>query len=371
MSAPIPSTSLELDDTKRKRIWIVEAYWFFQRSTSRVVREFRNIFPNSTTTDKQVLREVKKLHDHATLHDLRKNRSCRPSSANTPENAELVDEHFTEHPEMSTRRAAQELGISRTSMQRILKTKLKLFPYKIQMFQQLTAFDMQRRVEFADRMLGMMSDGSIRTERIWFSDEAHFWLNGHVNKQNHHFWARENPHIFETTTLKPEKLTVWCAISEVGIVGPYFFDQTVNGPRYLEMLTNDFFPVIQGMDAIDHFWFQQDGALPHRTNLVFEALEEFFDNRVIGLSYEERTGLGMDWPPYSPDLTPCDFFLWGYLKDKVYGHKPRNIEQLKDAIIHEVNAIDREKLKNVIQGFDRRLAAVKEKNGGHIEAFKH
>jgi hypothetical protein len=29
-------------------------------------------------------------------------------------------------------------------------------------------------------------------------------------------------------------------------------------------------------------------------------------------------------PPPSPDLTPCDFFLWGYLKAKVYEQRPLN-----------------------------------------------
>ena len=35
----------------------------------------------------------------------------------------------------------------------------------------------------------------------------------------------------------------------------------------------------------------------------------------------------------SPDLNPCDFFLWGYLKSKVYSNRPQSIEELKDAFI--------------------------------------
>ncbi|GFV48000.1 hypothetical protein TNCV_4150861 [Trichonephila clavipes] len=44
-----------------------------------------------------------------------------------------------------------------------------------------------------------------------FSDEAHFWLNGYVNKQNCSIWSEANPQVYVETPLYPEKLTVWGA----------------------------------------------------------------------------------------------------------------------------------------------------------------
>ncbi|GBO06222.1 hypothetical protein AVEN_245155-1 [Araneus ventricosus] len=58
-------------------------------------------------------------------------------------------------------------------------------------------------------------------------------------------------------------------------------------------------------------WFMQDGARPYRTEKLFRFLDEYFGNRVIAFDYPKFTGTGMDCPPYSPDLTPCDYFLWG------------------------------------------------------------
>ncbi|GFW42180.1 uncharacterized protein TNCV_1206361 [Trichonephila clavipes] len=55
------------------------------------------------------------------------------------------------------------------------------------------------------------------------SDEAHFWLNGCVNKQNCRIWSEDNPQVYVETPLHPEKLTVWCALWAGGIIGPYFF----------------------------------------------------------------------------------------------------------------------------------------------------
>ncbi|GFV41792.1 hypothetical protein TNCV_3629431 [Trichonephila clavipes] len=49
-------------------------------------------------------------------------------------------------------------------------------------------------------------------------DEAHFWLNGYVNKQNYRIWSEANPQVYVETPLHPEKLTVWCALWAGGIL---------------------------------------------------------------------------------------------------------------------------------------------------------
>ncbi|GFY34007.1 hypothetical protein TNCV_4597151 [Trichonephila clavipes] len=59
-------------------------------------------------------------------------------------------------------------------------------------------------------------------QHLWplsqFSDEAHFWLNGYVNKQNCRIWSEANPQVYVETPLHPEKLTVWCALWAGGIL---------------------------------------------------------------------------------------------------------------------------------------------------------
>ncbi|GFU56612.1 hypothetical protein TNCV_2700771 [Trichonephila clavipes] len=44
------------------------------------------------------------------------------------------------------------------------------------------------------------------------NDEAHFWLNGYVNKQNCRIWSEGNPQVYVETPLPPEKLTVFGAL---------------------------------------------------------------------------------------------------------------------------------------------------------------
>ncbi|GFS83128.1 hypothetical protein TNCV_1287281 [Trichonephila clavipes] len=92
-------------------------------------------------------------------------------------------------------------------------------------------------------------------KRILFRDEAHFWLNGYVNKQNCRIWSEANPQVYVETPLHPEKLTVWCALWAGGIIGPYFFKNdeghnvTVNGDRYRAMITNFFIPELNNHDV--------------------------------------------------------------------------------------------------------------------------
>ncbi|GFT15083.1 uncharacterized protein TNCV_4316581 [Trichonephila clavipes] len=67
----------------------------------------------------------------------------------------------------------------------------------------------RRFVEWAQNEIAVVPDFH---KRILFSDEAHFWLNGYVNKQNCRIWSEANPQVYVETSLHPEKLTVWCAL---------------------------------------------------------------------------------------------------------------------------------------------------------------
>ncbi|GFV43918.1 putative transposable element [Trichonephila clavipes] len=78
-------------------------------------------------------------------------------------------------------------------------------------------YDQARRrfVEWAQNEIAVVPDFH---KRILFSGEAHFWLNGYVNKQNGRIWSEANPQVYVETPLHPEKLTVWCALWAGGIL---------------------------------------------------------------------------------------------------------------------------------------------------------
>ena len=73
------------------------------------------------------------------------------------------------------------------------------------------------------------------------------------------------------------------------------------------------------------------------------------------------------WPPRSPDLRPPDYFLWGYLKGRVYQRKPRTIDALKANITKEIQAVTEDVLARTFQNMARRVQTCLDANGGHFQ----
>lgn len=171
------------------------------------------------------------------------NESCtgRPRSARTEENVELARQLFDEEPSTSTTKAAQELGVSQPTMHRIVRKDLNLFPYKIQVQQPLNLHSIDSRLQFANLKVELIESGEIDVMRIWFSDECHFHLSGYVNKQNWRHWGTQHPEVYVVKPLHPQRLTVWCAISGHGIIGPVFIDGNVDSSKYQKVL-EEFIP---------------------------------------------------------------------------------------------------------------------------------
>ena len=69
-------------------------------------------------------------------------------------------------------------------MQRVIHYNLKLFPYKVKILQKQTDVNKRERVEFCQSISERIENNPGVLNLILFSDEAHFHLSGHVNKQN-------------------------------------------------------------------------------------------------------------------------------------------------------------------------------------------
>ncbi|GFX47988.1 putative DD41D transposase [Trichonephila clavipes] len=191
----------------------------------------------------------------------------------------------------------------------------------------------RRFVEWAQNEIAVVPDFH---KRILFSDEAHFWLNGYVNKQNYRIWSEANPQVYVETPLHPEKLTVWCALWAGGIIGPYFFK-------------ND--------EGHNELWFQQDGATCHTARATIDLLKDTFGDRLIS-----RFG-PVNWPPRYCDLTPLDYFLWGYVKSLVYADEPQTLDHLEDNIRCVIADIRPQMLEKVIENRTSRLDYIRASHG--------
>ncbi|GFS70906.1 hypothetical protein TNCV_2719831 [Trichonephila clavipes] len=193
----------------------------------------------------------------------------------------------------------------------------------------------RRFVEWAQNEIAVVPDFH---KRILFSDEAHFWLNGYVNKQNCRIWSEANPQVYVETPLHPEKLTVWCALWAGGIL--------------LQKRRRPQRAVVPTQHVTQH-----DGATCHTARAKIDLLKDTFGDRLIS-----RFG-PVNWPPRSCDLTPLDYFLWGYVKSLVYADKPQTLDHLEDNIRRVIADIRPQMLEKVIENWTSRLDNIRASRG--------
>ncbi len=332
--------------------YIVEHY--FRTSSYDAVREkFRLKFGDTralhNTTIKRIIDRFQKDH---TLE--RRKGSGRPKTARTAANREEVRIAITQNPRLSVRKLSAAVSVSRPSTHRLLK-ELKLYPYRFSVRQELKIPDYHRRLVYCRWLRNFIRPGIAKFDNVFFSDEAWVHLDGYVNAQNYRLWASENPEAFVEKGLHPQKLGIWCAISRKRVVGPFFFSQTINAERYQAIIT-DFIASLEPEER--DCWFQQDGATAHTAESTIAFLKEFFGERLITRPL---------WPPRSPDLTPPDFFLWGFIKDRVFTRGPDSVEKLKEFITDAIEEITPEMLKSVFRNLQRRISVCIAVQGGHIE----
>jgi len=97
---------------------------------------------------------------------------------------QAVEQFFRGNQQPTIRKCAANLKTATGLVWNILHKKLDFKAYKIWVHQQLNENDINTRMTFEAGMREKLEDGSIDFNKIWFSDEAHFYLHDYVNRQN-------------------------------------------------------------------------------------------------------------------------------------------------------------------------------------------
>ncbi|GFW36135.1 uncharacterized protein TNCV_4929981 [Trichonephila clavipes] len=155
-------------------------------------------------------------------------------------------------------------------------------------------------------------------------------------------------HLTSSATLTKSNGVVWdfrvfyswpVFFEELGAGGPVTCSITVQ--RYASLLRNKIIPDLQARQCLSRIIFMQDGAPPHITRCVTDVLKHHFtEERVISRQSRHL------WPPRSPDLNPCDFWLWGHLKQLVSCDQTKTLPDLKDSISRCVLNISQNTLRS-------------------------
>jgi len=355
-----------------ERVWLVQRYYMLFGSVKQgkpalvsVQRAFEHTFEKKAPAKKNLIKIVDKFVETGNVMNHNKGHSGRPRTARTNDNTGKILEKVLQSPKKSVRRLSSELDLSIRSVHTMLKD-INAFSYKIQVFQKLNPNDTLVRSQFCARTLATQYDDPSFLSRWWWSDECHIQLNGQVNKQNLRFWGWQKPDECETKPLHSERITVWCAVSQHAIIGPYFINGILNAAMYREQIMDRFVGDLSTVcDTLnlnyDEQIFQQDGAPVHVGKGNLEYIESLFPGRVISRNSEYA------YPPRSPDLTPPDAFLWGIIKEKAFNPPPRTLQELSDNVTRIITEIHADTLYKMVRNIERRLEICLERNGGHVE----
>lgn len=326
-----------------------------ERDCRRARDLYRARYPNRRIPGKDTFRYVEQeLRKGSLPSGKAKVETPRTKSIQTDDNVINTLAYLQANPHTSIRHLESELGISKSTIHRILKNH-KYHPFKIHLVQDLNPQDFDRRCTFIAHMHVRLDVELSFLDKILWSDESRFHNNGMVNRHNCHYWSAENPKwVRETRFQRIWGVNVWCGLFNGRLIGPYFYDGTLTGERYLNFLQNILPDLLEDIPLNERntMWWQQDGATPHFDHRVRNYLDMIFPERWIG-----RNGT-INWPPRSPDLTPLDFFLWGYLKGIVYATPSRDLDDLKRKISDACRTVTPEMIRtacnrNLLSRFEK------------------
>lgn len=145
---------------------------------------------------------------------------------------------------------------------------------------------------------------------------------------------------------------MWCGLHwQVGFIGPFWLEETLNQDRYHDLLRDQVFPRLNEIfgEDLQQQIFQQDGAPAHT---AFSSLAFLYSKFNFLLS---KKSAELEWPAGSPDLTVMDFYLFGRVKSMMLYHS--SIEAMKNATNELISLINIEEIRAAIDQFPKRIEA--------------
>lgn len=191
----------------------------------------------------------------------------------------------------------------------------------------------------------------------WWSDESLFSVDDIVNFKQKSYFAQENEHRIIEKINNQKKVNIWAAICGDGKLIFEVLEGIQSSENYIQTLFNAF----PFMDSKNSF-LMQDGAGIHTSNDALDWINWLWKDRWIGLKSSR-----LQFPPYSPDLTPMDFSFWSLLKRNVARWDVCTTEELKVAIVKELNLLSKEMIINMCLDVVERCQKCIQNLGGRFE----
>lgn len=341
---------------------MLECYIFCQKNSREARVRYSVIFPNrNLPTESYFLRLYRKFRANENLFS--KTRAKKDFIVSEATEINVLG-YFAAQPTKSITDLSEESGLCLGTIHRILK-KHKFSPFKFRPTQTLVPGDHQRRIEFCEWFVTKSNLNPDFWRLILWSDESNFCNKGLFNRKNTHHWSRENPKLARPCNPQNRfSVNVWCGLIGNKIVGPRFYQGSLTGARYFQMITEILTEFLDDLNLEERqqCYFQQDGAPAHNVRQVDQLLQNFFNDRYLSTNGPVRM------PPRSPDINPLDFYFWGDLKDVVYARQYDTLQALQQGIVDAINNINGNTVAKATRSVYKRCQKCLELGG---DVFEH
>lgn len=342
------------------KVDLIEAYFLNYRSPVNALKWYRERYPDRYLPNRKVFEKlVKNLRQEGSFKPKRK----RQTTVNEFITIGILG-FFEAYPKASLQEAAENVGVHKSTVRKVLKTHKYKCYREGRLVQALLPGDTDRRLTFCRWFVARSIGNHSFPNLIIWTDECNFSNNGMYNRKNNHYWSRTNPvRTTETHNQVRFSFNCWCAILHNKIFAIKIYHGTLNSEKYQEILN----VVVDKVDDsislsnLNNVIYQQDGAPAHNSTASKQFLDEHFPGHWMG------TYGPIKWPPRSPDMTPMDFFVWGHLKGRVYESRYNTVQELKDAVLYHLNNIHHISLAKATRGVLKRARICIQQEGGHIE----
>jgi len=236
-----------------------------------------------------------------------------------------------------------------------------MYPYHEQQVQHLGPGNFAERLELCKWL-----NGSCQLHRYTlFTNEVQFNRDGLNNTHNSYVWANENPHATVESNFQLRfGGNVWCAGLDYQLIGPFILEGRLTGEAYLRFLQEELPRLLEDvpLNKQGRMYSQHDGAPPHSSREVRNFLNYRFPGRGIG------RGGPHSWPARSPDLSPLDYCVWGWMKELVYSVKVVMRDAMLSRILDAADSIrnSQQKLQRATRAAVHNRAAACVAAGGGI-----
>ena len=271
---------------------------------------------------------------------------------------EKIQEALHENPFLSVRGISAQTGIASSSVHWILTSRMKYKNKKLQKVPHTLTCDMKRkRVEGSKlllKYLAMMKKNNFR----YFSTGDESFFKYDLKRKT--IWLPEDENPPETSTDKYESTKIMVSIfwSPRGIQLLKYLPegQSFDGQYFIEEILQEITQDQYAQDAKRNkklFYLHFDNAPSHRKTGVSEFCKK---NKLFILPH----------PPYSPDLAPSDFFLFGYIKEKCEGVEFTSPDELIEFIENIFSQISSDVFERVFLNWEERLKRYIQVNGDYF-----